>query len=655
LNYALISILSYNQNLHFTYQTDRHIELGDIVLVELRNKKVWGIIIDIVEQPQNYLVKPLLDILPLNKNYKVFINKLANYYLIIEYTLYKKIITQLLYHTKKTSLLPHQKNKRKELLLNTEQQKAFNTMVDLFSYKTKKPCLLHGITGSGKTYIYIGLIIEYLQKNKSVICLFPNANLAHTVLEEIKIYVDNDICYEYHSHGSKESRVLVWQSIIENKAILICGVHIPLFLPLSNLGCIIIDEEHDLGYIENRFPYINIKEASLIRAQIENIPILLSSATPSLSSFCNAKENKYSYLKLENRHYNIQLPKLSIINMNKKEKKQGISLSLEHEIRETILKNEQTLLFFNKKGLYRYAECSKCDYKFCCNQCSILLTIFSHHIAQCNRCKYKIILPDICPICKKNNEIKTIGYGLGKLTLYLESLFPEAKIIAIDGDILKNKINAEKIIQDINNKYYDIILGTQIITKGYNFNAVSLVGIINADQNFSIPHFMIMEETIQQYIQVAGRAGRKEGRGKVLLQTFSDMTYLENYLKEDNYLDFINFELSFRKSLELPPYIKMALLLVKQDKDELSAHIIKSVYQKIIEENADKIKNNDLIVQLPEKSLLQKIKNKYYYQITLKGRSYSIIQNAIKKTIYEYNQKKTILFFIPNPVLTHYE
>ncbi len=655
MKYALISIISYNINLNFTYQTDQYIELGYIVLIELKKNRVWGIIIDIVIKPQNFIAKPILEILPLPRHYTLFIKKLAQYYLIFEHILYKKIINQLLYHTKKEIPITQKPYEKKNIVLNKEQEIIFNKIINFFSEKIKKPSLLQGVTGSGKTYIYISLIIYYLERNQSVICLFPNANLAHIVLEEIKTYIDSNICYEYHSHGTKDARKMVWQSIIENKTILICGVHIPLFLPINNLGCIIIDEEHDLGYIENRFPYINTKEAALIRAQTENIPILLSSATPSLSSFFQTQENKYHYLELKNRHFKVLLPKLSMIHIDKKEKKNGISILLENEIKETIFKKEQVLLFFNKKGLYRYAECSECDYKFCCIQCSILLTIYPHHIAQCNRCKYKITIPQSCPICKKKNEIKTVGYGLGKLTLYIESLFPQARIISIDGDILKNRIDAEKIIQDINNKEYDIILGTQVITKGYNFNSVSLVGIINADQNFNIPHFMMMEENVQQYIQVAGRAGRKESRGKVILQTFSDMSYLANYLEEDNYFNFINFELSFRKSLLLPPYIKMALLLIKHESETEASLLIEEIYNKITETNKIIIEKNELIILAPEKSLLQKIKNKYYYQIILKSSSYKIIQQTIKKIIDEYNYKKTVIYFIPNPLLSHYE
>ena len=655
MNYALISIISYHINLRFTYQTTSFIEIGDIVLIELKNNKVWGIVIDIVPQPCKYEAKSILEILRLEKNYKVFITKLANHYIIFEHILYKKIISQLLYQPKKIISIAEPETQRKTLLLNSEQQNVFNTIIEYNSSKIKKPSLLHGITGSGKTYLYIALIKYYLAKNQSIICLFPNAHLAHTVLQEIKLYIDGSICHEYHSHGNKESRKIVWQSIIQKKPMLICGVHLPLFLPILELGCIIIDEEHDLGYAENRFPYINTKEAALIRAQIENIPILLASATPSLSSFFQTTQNKYNYIKLESRHFQTTLPRISMISMDKKEKKEGISKILENEIQDTILKKEQVLLFFNKKGIYRYATCKKCDYKFCCIHCSILLTIFPHHVAQCNRCKYKIILPETCPVCHKENEIKTVGYGLGKLTQYVETLFPEAHIIAIDGDTLKNKNDAAKIIEDINNKKYDIILGTQIITKGYNFNAVSLVGIINADQNFCIPHFMIMEESIAQYIQVAGRAGRKEGKGTVILQAFSDIQYLTEYLQEDKYTDFVTFELTFRQSLLLPPYIKMALLLIKQNTDEAASHLIEEVYQLIITYNKAIIENKTLTVLLPERSLLHKIKNKYYYQIILKSQSYNIIQTATKKIIEQYNKKNTIIHYIPHPILNHYE
>ncbi len=655
MKYALISIISYNINLNFTYQSEDNIEIGDIVLIELKNNKIWGIIIEIVQHPNNYLPKTILQILPLNNNYKLFIKQLSNYYLIYEKILYKKIINQLLYHPKKNIPLNSTITNKEILKLNHEQNLIYEKILDSFSATTKKPNLLHGITGSGKTFIYISLIKYYLNKNKSILCLFPNANLAHTILNEIKKYINDDICYEYHSQGTKESRKTVWQKIIENQAILICGVHIPLFLPILNLGLIIIDEEHDLGFCESRFPYINIKEAALIRAKIENIPILLSSATPSLSSFYLCQDNKYNYFKLKNRHFQTQLPLLSIVNMNKEEKKHGISNILSMEIKEALLKKEQVLLFFNKKGVYRYAQCKKCDYKFCCIQCNILLTIFAHHIAKCNRCNYKIILPEICPICKKENEIKTIGYGLNKLNQYIEKLFPEAKSITIDGDILKNKENAKKIITDINNKKYDIILGTQIISKGYNFNSVSLVGIINADQNFYIPHFMMMEESIQQYMQVSGRAGRKEGSGKVILQTFSDIQYLYPYLKEDNYDEFAQFELNFRKSLSLPPYIKMSSLIIKESCDESARILIEKIYQQIVSANTNLIKENTLNIFLPEKCMISKIKNKYYYQIVIKSHSYLLIQNAIKHIILGYNQNRIIINYIPNILLTSYE
>jgi primosomal protein N' (replication factor Y) len=629
LKYALISIISYNINLRFVYKSIENITIGDIVLIELKNNKTWGIIIEIVNQPQNYII--------------------------FEHILYKKIINQLLYYTKKNNqeLIA---SKKEEILLNDEQEKIVHDIINTFNNNTiQKPVVLQGVTGSGKTYIYIKIIEYFLYKNQSIIFLFPNANLAHTICQEIKLYINQDICYEYHSHGTKDLRINTWQALLEKRPIVVCGVHLPLFLPIQNLGTIIIDEEHDLGYADNRHPYINTKEAALLRAYIENIPIILGSATPSLSTIYNIKNNKYIMFQLKKRHFNTNLPKMSIININKDEKKIGISIQLKNAILQTLEQKEQILLFLNKKGIYRYAECKKCKYKFSCIHCNILLTIYAHHIAQCNRCKYKIILPEQCPICHHDNKIKTVGYGLNKLAQYIETIFPQAKIILLDGDILKNKKISETILSDINNKKYDIILGTQVITKGYNFNNVSLVGVINADQIFSIPHFMIMEETIQQYIQVAGRAGRQNGKGTVLLQTISDINYLENYIKEENYFQFSEFELNFRCTLNLPPYCKMSLILIKHENDTIACELIQEIYKKIIYQNESFINSKTLTILAPEKTFLNKIKNKYYYQITIKSSSFNIIQIAIKNIINDYNHKKNILCYIPNPILNEYE
>jgi primosomal protein N' (replication factor Y) len=656
LKYCLVLCITYTIKTPLTYETENEIQIGNIVKIPLKNKYIWGIVIDFVKKPNKFETKKIIEIISLEKSYIDFIEALSEYYLIEKIIIYKKIIIQMLYSFKKN--LEHKKNEENSLSilsLNKEQNDVVCKLTLLFNKDIKKPCLLHGVTGSGKTFIYIDLIQKYINLNQSIICLFPNAHLAHTVLKEIKKYINPKICFEYHSHGTKLERTLVWENIIKKEAIVICGVHIPICLPINLLGLIIIDEEHDLGYIDSRYPFFNIKEISLFRANSQNIPILLSSATPSINSFYQTMQKKYDYLKMSHRHFQTELPKINMIIMDHNQKESILSDTLIDEIKVTLDKKEQVLLFFNKKGLYRYAKCKSCNYKFSCNQCSILLTIYSHNVAKCNRCNYKIILPDICPLCSKKNEIKTIGYGLTKITQIVQSIFKENNVISIDGDILKDKNEALSIINNINEKKYDIIIGTQVITKGYNFNNVSLVGIINADQNFCIPNFMIMEETIQQYIQVSGRAGRKDQIGKVIIQSWSDISYLKLYLEESNYIDFINFELEFRQKLLLPPFWKISQILLKIESIEKGQLIINELYKKIIIKNDYFISEKIIIVHYPEKALLFKIKSMYYYQIVIKSKNYYYIKLAIKDILNEYQLKYKNIYYIPNQLLSSYQ
>jgi primosomal protein N' (replication factor Y) len=656
MKYCLVLCLSYSIKIPFTYQTEEVISLGDLVFIEIKNKKVWGIVIDFVKKPVSFVAKSILSIMTLDKNYHDFIHKIAEYYIVDYALVYKKVIMQLLYQTKKINQSAlGLKKEVMVLLLSQEQTTAYNLIQSFFSLPELKPCVLHGITGSGKTYISIALIKFYLAKNQSIIYLFPNANLAHAILDEVKKYIDQAICFEYHSHGLKSDRNMVWQNIIEKKAMVIFGVYLPIFLPLMNIGIIIVDEEHDTGYADSRYPFFNIKEIALIKAQKEHIPILLASATPSINSYAQTLEKKYHYVKMNFRHFKAQLPDIKLIVMDKKEKKNIVSMALKDEIIQVLEHNEQVLLFFNKKGLFRYAECSDCEYKFTCKYCSILLTIYDHHVAQCNRCKYKINVPDVCPFCSKKKSICFVGYGLNKITNVIQLQFPKARIISIDGDLFKNKIQAEKIISDINDNQYDIIIGTQLITKGYNFHRVSLVGVLQADQQLNIPNYVTMEETVQQLIQVSGRAGRKDTAGKVIIQSYSDISYLKEFLDEDNYLNFVNFELSFRQKLLLPPYYKIAMILIKTKYVALGISISKKIHQHLLDNFLSSKDIHDIIVMLPEKSFLHKIKSYYYYQITIKSKQYSALKEIISEIIKKYNTKDIAVYFIPNPLLSSYE
>ncbi len=654
--YCLIKLLYSNINLSFTYHTEEAVSVGDIAQIELKNSNRYGIIIEITSHKGNFETKSILSIIRLFENYHSFIRFLAHYYIIKEELLYKKIIFNLIKIQNKTN---NQSEKHtdfiKNLLLSKEQQNIYQRIMSTYQNNPKMPAILHGMTGSGKTFIYIALILFFIKQKKSVILLVPNAHLSEIIRDNIAEYLDTELCYQYHSQISLKEKKRVWNAIVEKKVMLVCGVHLPLFLPISNLGAIIVDEEHDAGYVHQQYPYINTKEAALIRAKIENLFILLGSATPSIASLDLVKQGKYAYFFLTQRYYETLLPKIELITLDKKQKISYLSEYTKEKIRETLQRKEQVLIYLNKKGLHRYAQCHGCKKIYMCNNCSIVLTIFAHALAECARCQYKEFISHRCKYCEEKNDIKTVGIGLDKMHSILEDLFPEASIITLESNVLRRKRMAEDLLHKINHNLCDIIVGTEVISKGYNFHKISLVVIANVDQNFFIPHFTVTEETIQTVIQVAGRGGRKEGQATVIVQSFNDISQFKDYFEEKNYLDFAEYELSFRKLLMLPPYIKMALLIIKSDKEREGQSIANQFYQELYSEVHDLVDAGKVIITEPTPPLIKKIKKKYYQEIKIKTEKYEYITPSIKKIMRTKMSSKERIYFIPFPILSSYE
>lgn len=654
--YCLIKLLYSNINLSFTYHTEESVSIGDIAQIELKGSKRYGIIIEITSHKGDFETKSILSIIRLFKNYHSFIRFLAHYYIIKEEILYKKIIINLInIQNKPNSKIINNTNSVKDLLLSKEQDDTYQKIMLVYKQSQKIPIVLHGMTGSGKTFLYIALISFFIKQKKSVILLVPNAHLSEIITHTITEYLGIEFCYQYHSQIDLKEKKRVWNAIMENKIMLVCGVHLPLFLPISNLGAIIVDEEHDAGYVHQQYPYINTKEAALIRAKIENLFIMLGSATPSIVSLYLTKQGKYAYFFLAQRYYETLLPKIEIITLDKKQKISYLSEYTKEKIKEALEKKEQVLIYLNKKGLHRYAQCNACKKIYICDNCSIVLTIFAHGLGECARCQYKEFISHRCKYCQAKNDIKTVGIGLDKMHTILEELFPQASIITLESNILRRREIAENLLHKINHNLCDIILGTDVITKGYNFHKISLVVIANVDQNFFIPHFTLTEETIQTVIQVAGRGGRKEGQARVIVQSFNDMSQFKDYFQEKNYLHFVEYELSFRKLLLLPPYIKMALLIIKSKAEEQGCFIANQIYQELCSELHNLIDAEKIFIYQPAPPLIKKIKKKYYQEIKIKTQKYEYITSSIKKIISEKRFSENHIYFIPFPILSAYE
>lgn len=654
----VLPINGFNKILTYSYKINELTfpSIGDIAKIEIRNKSTWGIIDSFeYEKPDLNNIKTIEYIFPLTDLYRKFIDLLSNYTGLESKYLYKRICSLLNSIKKKNSIEKLTINiienniseQDPNVILNEEQNEIYEKILLYNKSNSIKPILIYGITGSGKTIIYIKLIEETIKKNKSVLILLPDITLAKTIENYIKIKTKNIKIFSYTSITEKNEKDIIWNSIIEEIPIVLIGVHIPIFLPIKNVGLYIVDEEHDTGFQEKNFPFISSKEALLIRAKVENVPIILGSATPSVSTYYNAKIEKYYLLKLTKRYFNTTLPKIEHVVLSENETHNNInwlSKKLYDEINATINENKQVILFLNKKGLFSFAQCRSCKYVFSCNNCTTFYTIYENNILMCNRCLCKTTFPENCFKCKIGSHfIEKKGIGTSQIRLTIQKLFPKSIVEQLDLENIKNKKDFENVINNIQNNKVNIIIGTKLIARGYHFKNVKLVGLICADMQLGIPHFMTFENIIQNIIQVSGRAGREIEQGKVIIQTTGNAN-LFNYLSESSYEDFIQFDLKFREEFLYPPYSKLSLFKIDSYNEKLAKDYAQKTYLYL-----KKYKTID--VYEPMNAPIYKINNVYSVYIYIKYLSQKDI-NLVPKNINKnlFNEKSISIVYIPNPI-----
>ncbi len=483
------------------------------------------------------------------------------------------------------------------------------------------PYLLFGVTGSGKTEVYMELIEDSLNKGKTSIVLVPEISLTpQMVLRFQKRFGDNIAAI--HSALSDGEKYDEWRRIVSGEAKIVIGARSAIFAPLNNIGMIIIDEEHSDSYKQDDSnPRYNAKDIALLRGKYHNCPVIMGSATPSLEVFARAKKGVFKLLELPNRINGKSLPKINIIDMNEmiSKTKGHFSPVLLEAINDRLLKNEQIILLLNRRGYSSFVTCKNCGYTFKCPNCDITLTYHkSSRTLRCHYCGYGTKVYDTCPECHEKS-INDLGVGTEKVEEELNKLFPESKILRMDFDTTSRKGMHEKMIKDFKNHEYDILLGTQIVSKGLDFDNVTLVGVINADTSLNIPDFRSSETTFSLLAQVAGRAGRSDKEGEVVIQTFNPEHYAIQYTKRHDYLGFYNKEMSIRRELKYPPYYYICYVKIsgKDNKYiyEESLKITKLFHNKLI----------NMIILGPSPCTIFKLNNIYRYGIILKYKSLSLI------------------------------
>ena len=499
--------------------------------------------------------------------------------------------------------------------LNNYQKQALKEIK--ISFTTKDVILLHGITSSGKTEVYTKLIQETLDSGKQALFLLPEIALTTQIISRLQNYFGNQISV-FHSKYSMNERVEVWNNVLENKpkAQIILGARSSIFLPFNNLGLVVVDEEHETSYKQfEPSPRYNARDAAIVLSHLHQGKILLGSATPSLETYFNASENKYGLVELNRRFGDVKLPKIELIDIKEKQRKREMtghfSDTLLKQIQEELEENKQIILFQNRRGFSPIVECSTCGVSPQCPNCDVSLTFhkFKHEL-KCHYCNYLRAMPNSCGACGSNN-LSTKGFGTEQIELELKKIFPDYSIGRMDLDTTRGKYGYQKIIGAFEAKEIDILVGTQMLSKGLDFENVSLVGILNADMMLNFPDFRAHERAFQLMVQVSGRAGRSKKQGKVMIQTYNPYHQILQQVSITDYTTMYKEQMQDRWQYHYPPYYRLIKITLKHkdyQKTETGVNWLVIALQNVFGEN----------VLGPSSPAVSRIRNQYIKNVMIK-------------------------------------
>ena len=544
--------------------------------------------------------------------------------------------------------------KTSKLNLTEEQKIAYNKIEQAIENKKYESFLLYGVTGSGKTEVYLQLIEKTLEKNRKAIVLVPEISLTPQMIERFIARFGKEEIAVIHSKLSIGERHDEWNKIKEGEAKIIIGARSAIFAPVKDLGIIIIDEEHDSSYKSEATPKYQAKDIATKIAKEEEIPLVLGSATPDMTTYYNAiNNNGITLLKLTKRANKSSLPKVGIIDL-KQELANGNHSMLSQELYQSIeenLKNKyQTILFLNRRGYSTFIMCRECGYTVKCKNCNISMTYHSYeNKLKCHYCGYEEPLVTICPECG-SKKIRYFGTGTQKLEQEIHKEFPNASTIRMDVDTVTKKNSHEEILNKFKNENIDILIGTQMVVKGHHFPKVTLVGVIAADSSLNIDDYRANERTFQILTQVSGRAGRENLPGKVIIQSYNPENYSIQTAQRQSYEDFYDIEIELRKQLKYPPFCDIIVIGFSSGKEEEIKKQTSEFYKELIENTKNRIDN--LKISLPAPSPIDKIQNRYRWRIIIKGNMTeelnNILNNILKKW-YDKNNKDTKITIDVNP------
>ncbi len=533
------------------------------------------------------------------------------------------------------------------------QEKAYEEITGQFI--DKNIVLLHGVTSSGKTEIYTRLIRDELDKRHQVLYLVPEIALTTQLTRRLqKVFGDRLLIY--HSKFSDNERVDIWKKLLHTTdPYIIIGVRSSIFLPFNKLGLIIVDEEHETSYKQqDPAPRYNARDSALVLASMHNAKTLLGSATPSISTYYYAQSGKYGFVELMTRHEGIEMPEVKIIDTTKARKQKRMrgmfSEELLEECNQAIGRGEQVILFQNRRGFSPMVRCKECAWVPKCRDCDVTLT---YHKRQnqliCHYCGYTIPLPDICPACGQPS-IEVVGYGTERIEDEIENYFQNAKIARMDLDTTRRKNSYERIIDDFSNHKTQVLVGTQMVTKGLDFDGVSIVGILNADNMINFPDFRSHERAFNMMEQVAGRAGRKHKRGTVYIQTGEPLHPIITHVTNHDYKNYFKEELDQRDKFRYPPFTRIINIYIKHRNDDSLTEI--------------SVRFSNMLRQVfgkrvlgPEAPSIARIQQLYIRQITLKMETSAsmpkvkqILRNVYEQSLSDSRMKQAVIYYDVDPM-----
>ena len=616
---------------------------GSIVLVPFGRKKEIGVIWDKQEKTNKiFKLKNVLEkkSISLNENLIKFINWFSLYNLAPKGMVLKMCLGNQSFFSKNSNFIDNTKIKKKNKFnLNPEQKRCLD---DINGFGNKfNVTLLQGVTGSGKTIVYFEKIKQNLMQGKQSLVLLPEIFLTNQFEQRFEDYFGFKPSI-WHSKITKKNKKIIWQNIVNNKIKLVVGARSSLFLPFKKLGLIVVDEEHDSSYKQDEGLRYNARDMAISRASIEDIPIILATSIPSLETYNNVKNKKYNSTKLKKRYKNFLLPSAEIVNLNLNKKNKNIWLDIKtlNLARKYLDSKQQVLFFLNRRGYAPFLICKKCGLKLVCPNCSIFLTFHKHlNKAMCHHCGHKSTIKQKCQKTDFNCEFQMYGPGVEKIFAELRQIFPDKVIKILSSDFLNKKKETINLLKDIENNKVNILVGTQLISKGFNFPNLNCIVVVDADFSGMGFDLRSTEKNIQLYNQLSGRAGRFSKKSLIIYQTFNPSDKTLSDILENNPEKFLEEESYLRKEKKLPPFSRLIAFIVESNNEKES----------FLE--AQKIKKNllllkDIEVMGPVTSPIFKIKNKYRTRLLLKSQSNVLIQKKISGILKNLNISKKIKLIV---------